>query len=101
MLVQQDKAEEDLKQCWLGDAAQKKVQVGGCGHDLLHSHLGPTTERTQVSLPSTQCLSNGPRPHRSDPIKARTRLPQEHTSELHLKPLTYSHSSESHADSAF
>lgn len=47
------------------------------------------------------CLSNGPRPHRSDPIKARTRLPREHTSELHLKPLTYSHSSKSHADSAF
>lgn len=44
MLVQQDKAEEGLEQCWLGDAAQKKVQVGGGGHDLLHSHLGPTTE---------------------------------------------------------
>ena len=30
MPVQQDKAQEDLEQCWLGDAAQKKVQVGGC-----------------------------------------------------------------------
>ena len=46
------------------------------------------------------CFPKGPWPHHSDPIKARTCQPQEHASELHLKPITYSHSTIPHAASA-
>lgn len=73
VLVQQDEAQEDLQERWLRDAAQEKVQVGCGGHDLLHGHLWPTGERSQVSAP--QGLSKGPVPW--DP------------SEQALKPLTF------------
>lgn len=44
MLVQEDETEEDLQERRLGDAAQEKVQVRSCGHDLFHRHLEPTAE---------------------------------------------------------
>lgn len=49
MLVQQDEAQEDLQKGWLGNAAQKKVQICCGSHDLLHCHLWSTIEQREHS----------------------------------------------------